>query len=260
MEIVNKGNIRILTSKKLKGVKHGFTLRHSGVSEGDFGSLNVGLRRGDDPFKAIKNIEICVDALEMNKEKLTLTYQLHTDNVRFLTSEDIGKGLIKEWGEGVDGVVTDMTGVPVMTYSADCVPTLLYDGVRKMIAAVHGGWRGTKENIVANAVGVMCSHGCEKENIIALIGPAIGICCYEVSADVGEAFMEGYEEYVRRMPDDKYMVDLKGITYRQLLDAGLKEENIENSNICTACENESFFSHRAQGGRSGLLGGFIQLD
>lgn len=260
MEIINKNGIKLLVSEKLKGIKHGFTLRHGGVSEGAFASLNVGLRRGDDPFKAIRNIEICADSMELNKEKLTLTYQLHTSNVRFLTDEDTGKGLIREWGEGVDGIVTDMPHVPIMTYSADCVPTLLYDGVRKMIGAVHGGWRGTKDNIIAKAVEVMCAHGCEAENIIALIGPGIGICCYEVSADVGEAFSEGYPDCVRKMPNDKYMVDLKKITCRQLLDVGLKAENIENSNICTACENESFFSHRTQKGISGLLGGFIQLD
>lgn len=260
MERIKSGNVEFLTSEKLKGVKHGFSLRAGGVSKGDFASLNVGLRRGDNPFCAIRNIEICADALGMNKEKLTLTYQLHTSNVRFLTQEDIGKGLVKEWGEGVDGIITDIPSVPIMTYSADCVPTLLYDGVRKMIGAVHGGWRGTKENIVANAVEIMCGQGCEKENIVVLIGPAIGMCCYEVSADVGEAFIEAYPDCVRQLQNDKYMVDLKMITFRQLVDAGLKAENIENSNVCTACENGSFFSHRAQKGRSGLLGGFIQLD
>lgn len=259
MEIVKKGNIKVLTGNALKSVKHGFTLREGGVSEGDFASLNVGLRRGDDPFKAIRNIEICADSLELNKERLTLTYQLHTSNVRFLTEEDVGKGLIREWGEGVDAIVTDMPQTPIMTYSADCVPTLLYDGERKMIAAVHGGWRGTKENIVSRTVGVMCEHGCRKENIVALIGPAIGMCCYEVSDDVGEAFME-YAQFVKAAPCNKYMVDLKKITASQLERAGLKAENIENSNICTACENDRFFSHRAQKGRSGLLGGFIQLD
>ncbi len=260
MEIVKKGNVEFLVSERLKGIKHGFSLRAGGVSEGDFSSLNVGLRRGDNPFNAIRNIEICVDSLNMNKERLTLTYQLHTDKVRFLTPEDVGKGLIREWGGGVDGVITDMPQTPVMTYSADCVPTLLYDPVRKMIGAVHGGWRGTKDNIAANAVRVMCEHGCEAENIIALIGPAIGMCCYEVSCDVGEAFYGKYPQWVKKKTDDKYMVDLKRITARELTDAGVREENIENSNICTACENGSFFSHRAQKGRSGLLGGFIQLD
>ncbi|MBQ8540481.1 MAG: peptidoglycan editing factor PgeF [Clostridia bacterium] len=260
MEIVKKGNVQFLVSEKLKGVKHGFSLRTGGVSAGDFDSLNVGLRRGDNPFSAIKNIEICTDALEMAKESLTLTYQLHTKNVRFLEKEDIGKGLIREWGEGVDGVVTDMAGVPIMTYSADCVPILLYDGVRKMIGAVHGGWRGTKENIASNAIKVMCEHGCEKENIVALIGPAIGMCCYEVSGDVGEAFEKDYPECVKKMPHEKYMVDLKKITYCQLKTAGVKDCNIENSLVCTACENDKFFSHRAQKGRSGLLGGFIQID
>lgn len=260
MEIVKKGKIQVLESEKLKGMKHGFTLRYGGVSSGDFDALNVGLRRGDNPFDAIRNIEICIDEMGMNKENLTLTYQLHTNNVRFLTKEDIGKGFIREWGEGVDAIVTDMPKVPIMTYSADCVPVLLYDDKRKMIGAVHSGWRGTAKNISLNAIKIMCENGCEKENIIALIGPAIGMCCYEVSADVGEVFSEKYPQCVKAMLNDKYMIDLKGIVFSQLIEAGVKAENIENSNICTACNNEMFFSHRAQKGRSGLLGGFIQLD
>ncbi|MBR5535785.1 MAG: peptidoglycan editing factor PgeF [Clostridia bacterium] len=260
MEILKKGEVSFLVSKKLKGVKHGFSMRHGGVSKGDFNALNVGLRRGDNPFDAMRNIEICLDVLKMNKENITLTYQLHTDNVRFLEGEDIGKGFIREWGEGVDAVVTDMPQVPVMCYSADCVPTLLYDGKRKMAGAVHGGWRGTKENIAAKTVEMMKSKGCDAKNIVALIGPAIGMCCYEVSLDVGECFERDYPEMVKRMPNDKYMIDLKGITKAQLINAGLCDENIDNCMICTACENESFFSHRRQKGRSGLLGGFIQLD
>lgn len=260
MEIIKKGNVEFLVSEKLKGVSHGFSLRKGGVSEGDFGYLNVGLRRGDNPFNAIKNIEICCDELKLHKENLTLTYQTHTSNVKFLTADDIGKGFIREWGEGVDGVVTDMPHVPLMCYSADCVPTLLYDPVKKIIGAVHGGWRGTRENIISNAVRLMCEKGSSAEDIIAFIGPAIGICCYEVSADVGEAFYEDYREYAHKKPHGKYMIDLKNITKAQLRNIGLREENIENCNVCTSCRNDLFFSHRRQNGKSGLLGGFIQMN
>ena len=256
MEIVKKGKIRVLVSDKID-VPHGFTLRDGGVSEGDFESLNLGLRRGDLGFNAMKNIEICCDELSLTKENITLTYQLHTDNVKIVTRDDIGKGIFREWGEGVDGIITKEKGVPLLCYSADCVPTLLYDKKADIVGAVHGGWRGTKDNIIKNAVELMVKEGSDVEDIVAFIGPAIGMCCYEVSEDVGEEF-SCYEECVRKKENGKYHIDLKRITAMQLKECGLKDENIENSLICTMCENESFFSHRAQGGRSGLLGGFIE--
>lgn len=262
MEIIDRGGVRFLEGERFssKGIIHGFSLRQGGVSKGEFESLNVGLRRGDDIQNARKNIQIAGNALGLAMENLTLTYQTHTNNVRFLRAEDIGKGLVKEWdGEGVDGIVTDMKNVPLMCYSADCVPLLLYDPVREMIGAVHSGWRGTAGKIAKNAVGLMEEHGCEAKNITALIGPAIGMCCYEVSRDVGEVFSGEYPEFARKKADGKYMLDLKEIVREQLRESGLERENVENSLVCTSCRNDLFFSHRAQGGKSGLLGGFIQL-
>lgn len=258
MEIVKYGDVSFLKSEKID-VPHGFSLRMGGVSRGEFDSLNIGLRRGDCPFDAMKNIEICADALCLEKSRLTSTYQLHTSNVCFVGEDDVNKGIFCEWGKGVDGIVTDLPCVPLMCYSADCVPTLLYDPVRKMIGAVHGGWRGTSENIVAKAVDVMCEHGSRAEDIIAFIGPAIGMCCYEVSEVVGQVFWVEHAENMQKKPDGKYMLDLKNITKCQLTGAGLKEENIENCDICTSCNNDMFFSHRKQKGKSGLLGGFIQI-
>ena len=258
MEITNLSGVKFLTSDKfseVNGLRHGFSLRHGGISEGDYKSLNVGLRRGDDIEKAKKNIDIAASALGLTRENLTLTYQTHTTNVAFLTEADIGR---TQWEDGVDGIVTDMKNVPLMCYSADCVPTLLCDSVRGMIGAVHGGWRGTAGNIIKEAVRVMKEHGSDEKNILAFIGPAIGMCCYEVSSDVAERFF-GYKSFVLEKENGKYMLDLKNITKEQLKNAGLPEENIENSDICTSCRNEDFFSHRAQRGKSGLLGGFIEL-
>lgn len=258
MEIINTKNAKFLISEKIN-VPHGFSLRFGGVSEGAFDSLNVGLRRGDDPFNAMENIKICCECLGLKKENLTSTYQLHTSNVRLVTNDDINKGIFREWGEGVDAVVTKEKNVPLMCYSADCVPTLLYDEKAGVIAAVHGGWRGTKENIIKNTVDLMVNVGAAAQNIAAFIGPAIGLCCYEVSEEIGADFCNLYPEYAQKKDNGKYMLDLKGITKYQLTNAGLKKDNIENSNICTKCENNNFFSHRGGEGKSGLLGGFIQL-
>lgn len=256
MEIIKKENVKFLVSEKIKAL-HGFSLRDGGVSSGDFDSLNVGLRRGDNPFNVFKNLEICCDALNLTKEKLTLTHQLHTANVMFVDEGDIGKGLIREWCEGVDGVVTNLENVPLMCYSADCVPILLCDETKKLIGAVHSGWRGTAQNIVQNTIELMCSHGSKAEDICAFVGPAIGLCCYEVSSDVGEAFA-AYPHCVAKKDNGKYMVDLKNIVKTQLITEGVREDNIDVAPFCTFCDNDKFFSHRRQKGKSGLLGGFIQ--
>ncbi len=256
MEIIKKGNVQFLISEKIK-TTHGFTIRDGGVSCGDFDSLNVGLRRGDNPFNVFKNLEICCDALKLTKEKLTLTHQLHTSSVQFVDEADMGKGLIREWGEGVDGIVTNLKNVPLMCYSADCVPILLYDDEAQLIGAVHSGWRGTAQNIVKNAIKLMCSHGSNVKNISAFIGPAIGLCCYEVSNDVAEAFLD-YGECVIKKDDGKFMLDLKNIVKAQIVKEGVSEDNIDVAPYCTSCDNNMFFSHRRQNGKSGLLGGFIQ--
>lgn len=257
MEIVKKGSIRILTSEKIKA-KHGFTLRDGGVSEGEYGTLNLGLRRGDNPFNVFKNLEICCDCMKLCKENLTLTNQLHTSCVEVVTEGEVGKGLVREWTHGADGVVTRMEDVPIMCYSADCVPILLCDKNSSVIGAVHSGWRGTAENIVKNAVLKICEEKIAANDICAFVGPAIGMCCYEVSESVAEKFFD-YADFVRKKDDGKYMLDLKSIVKKQLVDAGVLEENIDVAPYCTSCDNEMFFSHRKQNGKSGLLGGFIQL-
>lgn len=258
MEILKKTG-QFVVSEKLGGVKHGFTLRTGGVSEGAFDSLNIGLRRGDSPFNAIKNIEICCDDLGLTKENLTLTYQTHTANVCFVKADDVGKGFIRPWDGGVDGIVTDLMNVPLLCYSADCVPILLYEPKARLVGAVHGGWRGTSGNIVKNAVKLMEEHGGKADEIMAFVGPAIGMCCYEVSEDVAECFSL-YPECVKSTKGGKYHIDLKGITRAQMINEGMREENIEVCSCCTSCNNDMFFSHRKGQGKSGLLGGFIQMS
>lgn len=260
MEIIERNKIKFLTSEKI-GVPHGFTLRFGGVSEGEYSSLNVGLRRGDNFENARKNIILAANALSLNEENLTLTYQTHTNNVRFVGENEIGNGFYSDWGEdGVDAVVTNLKGVPLMCYSADCVPTLLYDGKKGIIAAIHGGWRGTAANIVSETVKLMRDKlKSDPKDITAAIGPAIGVCCYEVSEEVGLIFIKDHPECVFEKENGKYMLDLKKVTFEQLEEAGLSACNIDNSNECTSCKNSLYFSHRAQKGKSGLLGGFIQL-
>lgn len=237
-----------------KETVHGFTARLGGVSRGAYESLSMSPRRGDDPSCVRENERLLTAALGLDLGKLTSTFQEHTATVRIVREDDVGRGVSKPWNCGVDGIVTQLRGVPLLCYSADCVPILFYTNDIGAIAAVHAGWRGSAAKIVMETTRILKSLGARAENIYAAIGPCIGKCCYEVSEDVACRFNEG--TYLKK-PNGKYMLDLARENLLQLVQSGVPAENVSLSGICTACRNDLFFSHRAQGGKSGTLGGII---
>ena len=143
--------------------------------------------------------------------------------------------------------------------TADCVPVLLYDKEKEVVAAVHAGWKGTKAQIVAKTVLKMKDiYGCDPTKIIVGIAPSIGRCCYEVEGDVAEHFFDTPEGFTH--VGEKFMLDLPFINKKQLLDVGVSESNIEMSDVCTACEVERFFSYRKEQGCSGRFMSMIGLS
>lgn len=237
---------------EFKELTHGFTARHGGVSKGEYESLSLSHMRGDDLACVQENRKILCRELSFNYNMLTSTRQEHTDNIKIIDKSLVGYGIHTDWGEGVDGVITREKNVPLICYSADCVPILFYASDIKAIGAVHSGWRGTKEKIAEKAVRMLKELGAKEENIFAAIGPCIGKCCYEVSEDVALNFDE--KSYTKK-ENGKYMLDLEAVNTDILRNAGVK--NISVSRICTKCNNDMFFSHRGQRGRSGTLGGII---
>ena len=144
--------------------------------------------------------------------------------------------------------------VPLLCFAADCVPILMYAENIGAIAAIHAGWRGSAEKIVQKTAQKLITLGAVPESIYAAIGPCIGACCYEVSEDVAEKFDEKYSV---SKGNGKYMLDLAKVNADLIKSVGVKDENISVSGICTKCNNDLFFSHRAQNGKSGTLGGII---
>ncbi len=238
--------------KEIDGLIHGFTTRQGGVSKGEYESLSLSHMRGDDLSCVQENRKILCRELSLNYEKLTSTRQEHTDNIKIIDKNSVGCGIQTEWDEGVDGIITQEKNVPLICYSADCVPILFYASDIKAIGAVHSGWRGTKEKIAEKAVIKLKELGAKGENIFAAIGPCIGKCCYEVSEDVALNFEE--KSYTKK-ENGKFMLDLADVNTDILKNAGVK--NITISGICTKCNNDMFFSHRGQNGKSGTLGGII---
>ena len=157
-----------------------------------------------------------------------------------------------------------MEGLPILCFTADCVPVLLCDPDRHIAAAVHCGWRSTVQDILGEAVKGMVSLGAEPENIRAAIGPAIGACCFETDDDVPQAI----ETYLSgdtaglftRRPDGKTLVDLRAANARRLVQLGLSPENIDISHECTMCSHDKYWSHRYTKGRRGSQGAVIVLD
>ncbi len=257
MQIRKIGKVSLYQSEvfgKFPNIVHGFTTREGGVSKGQYESLSLSPYRGDDIECVHKNEEILCKSLGFDYSRLSSTKQEHTDNIEVITSENIGIGVHVPWGKGVDAVITREKNVPILCYSADCVPIIMYASDIQAIAAIHSGWKGTAMKIAEKTVKKLIETGAKHENIHAAIGPCIGKCCYEVSEDVALKFDE---KYYTAKENGKYMLDLEAVNSDLIRSAGVLKENISVSSICTKCHNDIFFSHRGQGGTSGTLGGII---
>jgi len=250
-----------MTSDKISA-KHMFTTRFGGVSRGVWESWNLGENRGDDPERVRENYRRAGEIFGVGADDFVVTKQVHGVNVPYVTEKD--KHIPgKELTEGVDGLVTDVKGLPILIYTADCVPVLMHDEAAGVIAALHCGWKGSVADILGVAVEKMCSLGAKPENIHAAIGASIGRCCFETDSDVPEA-VEAYlsgdtEGLVFDDGNGKFHVDLRGANERRLLQLGLKKENIDVSCECTMCRREKYWSHRATKGVRGSMAAVIML-
>lgn len=246
------------------GVTHGFSTRLGGVSQGSCAGLNLGYNRGDDPDHVRENFRLFSSAIGADYDGLVKTRQVHRDHVQPVTAADRGMDLIAPAPWETDGLVTDVPGLCLTVFSADCVPVLLYDPVRRCIAAVHSGWRGTALSIVVRAVEKMTAdYGCDPGHILAAIGPSIGKCCFETHADVPTEMTAALgvlaAPFIEELPGEKFRVDLKGIIKNTLIRAGLDPAHMAVSDHCTACRPDLYWSHRVLGERRGSMAAMIQL-
>jgi YfiH family protein len=222
---------------ELDGYRVVFTTRLGGVSEGPYATLNLGRKSGDEVERVDENRRIACEAIGADVTRLALNYQVHSACVR--PAEPATRG------EQADGLWTDEPGLPILAMSADCLPIALgrTDGSRPAIAALHAGWKGLLAGIVASGVEALGG-----ERLAAAIGPGIGPCCYEVGEEVATPFRE-------RFGDDVVSggrLDLWTSAERALRAAGV--DRVDRFDRCTACEPETFFSHRRDRGITGRQG------
>ena len=269
MRLVEKNGVPYFVFKNLENtglVRHGFSTRLGGVSEGFLSSMNLSFTRGDDPEKVRENFRRMGTAIGFETKDLVLSDQTHTTNVRLVTEEDRGKGFDKEKDyTDTDGLITNVPGLMLVTIYADCVPLYFVDPVHKAIGLSHSGWKGTVHRMGKVTLERMAEEfGTRPEDVQAAIGPSICQGCYEVSEDVARAFMDEFadqldDRLVYRKGNGKYQLNLWSANERILLEAGIRPEHLTITNVCTCCNHELLFSHRASHGQRGNLGAFLGL-
>lgn len=247
-------------------VKHGFSTRIGGVSEGVYSSMNLSFARGDKEEAVRENFRRIAAALDVKVENMVFSKQTHTTNVRVVTEEDRGKGTVKPLDyDQVDGLVTNIPGLCLATFYADCVPLFFVDPVQKAIGLSHSGWRGTVGKIGKITVETMRKeYGTDPADVLAAVGPSICQKCYEVSEDVIEQFRINYEqkyweELFYKKENGKFHLNLWKANEIVFGEAGIKAEHIAVTNVCTCCNPDVLFSHRASHGKRGNLGAFMAI-
>lgn len=283
-EIHKEGELVYLTFPALTEtgiVRHLFSTRLGGVSRGHLGSMNLSDTRGDDKEKVDENFRRIAKALGKDRADFVCTDQTHTANVRVVTRKDRGKGITRQRDySDVDGLVTDEPGIVLSAFFADCVPLFFVDPVRRVIGLSHSGWKGTVQKIGKVTVEVMTEKfGSRPEDIVAAIGPSICGSCYEVSGDVAGQFRETFADYMQRNScgnwadgaekeewilrekgGGKYLLNLWEANRQVMREAKIAQENISITDICTCCNPDFLFSHRASQGKRGNLGAFLMLE
>lgn len=246
-------------------VEHCFTTRLGGVSRGIYESLNLSFTRGDDRLAVEENFRRVSKALGCKYENFVLSDQTHTTNVRRVGRGDAGKGITRERGYAdVDGLITDEPGIVLSTFYADCVPLYFVDVKRRVVGLSHSGWRGTVGRMGrATLEAMQREFGSQPQDVISAIGPSICQDCYEVSQDVAEEFMREFSGHEAEILIDKgngkYQLDLWRANEIVLLEAGIKQEHLSVTDVCTCCNPKLLFSHRASHGKRGNLGAFLCL-
>jgi hypothetical protein len=254
-------------------VTAGFTSRHGGVSGPPYGTLNCGYHVLDEAASVTANRQRLAAAIGVPFAANTYAEQVHGTNVIVVGAGEQGAGRDGRESaiQNADGLLTAEAGVSLNLMYADCVPLYFYDPVRRVVGLAHAGWKGTVGNIARTAVSRMSEvYGSKPEELLAAIGPSIGVCCYEVDEAVAgkvRPVLEGTgatpaerEEVLQdgRTPG-KYMLNLQTFNRLLLTEAGILSSHIELSHLCTSCNTDRFFSHRAEGGRTGRMVAWIAL-
>lgn len=241
------------------GVTTFTTTRHGGFSKGNFATLNINPHRGDDPSAVEKNLQAVATELSLPSSHIIRQHQVHETDMRLITDAffNMPEGYRQTFLEGVDGVFTDESCVCVGVFTADCIPLLFYDSEHRAVGAAHAGWRGTVKRIGQKAISYMKDcFGTSPADVKALIGPGITVKNFEVGQEVYDEFSNaGFDmkaiacKYPTMNPKtgdpkEKWHIDLPECNRQQLIDSGVRAENIIMTGIDTYDNADEYFSAR----------------
>jgi YfiH family protein len=256
---------KILVVKEFagRGAFAAFSSRLGGVSRGPFESLNLGNSVGDDPACVAENKALFWAATGLDARRAVRAQQVHSDVVAAVDAGHAGCVV-----RGADALVTREPGLPLVTGHADCVPIFFLDPVTRSGGLAHAGWRGTIRGIARRVVERLSSeYGVRASDLLAVIGPSAGPCCYEVGEDVQRAArdhlpwaLDVLEEMPLRASGRRWKFNMWEANRRLLMDAGLEPRNVVCWDLCTACSPDLFFSYRRDGPRSGRMEAVFALE
>lgn len=250
---------------KYDEIVHGVFSRHGGVSGAPFGSLNTSFAVGDDRDAVIANRKILCRALDVPYPSLVVTKQVHGTDIAVIEETPRVDDPLDWYGilPSSDAMLTAARNRILLMTFADCVPLLLYDPINHVVGIAHGGWKGTVARIAQHTIEAMArTFNSAPATLVAAIGPAIGPCCYEVKDEVISAVRESFanaDDLLKRTPNGSVHFDLWEANRSQLLEAGIPEPQLEVAATCTACHTDTFFSHRAEQGKTGRFATLIGL-
>ncbi|WP_159467078.1 peptidoglycan editing factor PgeF [Dyadobacter sp. 3J3] len=218
--------------------------RHGGVSPVPFNSLNLGGSTTDSPENVLENNNRFFTSLNIDFEKVAKSHQVHGAEILVVT--------VPGRYEGFDAMITHVPNIHLAVTIADCTPILIFDPVKKVVAAIHAGWRGTVQQIVLKTgLAMQKEYGTIPEDCLAYVGTCIDECSFEVGEDVADNFGSAFKRWDDQK--NKFFVDLKSANREQLISFGIKPENVEVSPFSTVLNNEDYFSYRYENGLTGRM-------
>ncbi|MDM8529046.1 peptidoglycan editing factor PgeF [Anaerolineales bacterium HSG24] len=249
---------RIKTFDIYPTLTHAIFTRLGGFSKPPFRSLNMSYAVGDADIAVEQNFELACQAVQITTSQTVSCHLVHRPDV--LTIDYTNRQRMMGYA---DGLVTNKPNVYLAMRFADCTPLIFFDPIQKIIGLSHAGWRGTMQNIAGETVQAMRQLGAVSENIIVVIGPSIGPCCYEVGAEVLDAARQTFRKHDRLFDychgkNQRPYFDMWQANQQLLSEVGVRK--IIYTNQCTACNTDMFFSHRAENGRTGRFGVIIGLN